>query len=82
MESITHFPRAGGPVRSPVVALRLVAGGVLAACVGLPSLPARADISLATKDTFASTNEGWQIGNAGVQPTQVASPAPTARPAT
>lgn len=31
---------------------------------------------MTTKDTFASTNEGWQIGNNGVQPTQVSSPGP------
>lgn len=40
------------------------------------SSPAVAAISLATQDTFATTNDGWQIGAAGVQPTQIAAPGP------
>lgn len=43
---------------------------------GLASLLARADISLASRDTFSATNEGWQIGLAGIQPSQVSSPGP------
>lgn len=33
-------------------------------------------ISTSSLDTFAATNEGWQIGGAGVQPTQVSGTGP------
>ncbi|MFM9024114.1 MAG: hypothetical protein ACKON7_02025 [Planctomycetaceae bacterium] len=33
-------------------------------------------ISTSSLDTFATTNEGWQIGGAGVQPTQVSGTGP------
>lgn len=33
-------------------------------------------ISISSLDTFATTNEGWQIGGAGVQPTQVSGTGP------
>lgn len=33
-------------------------------------------ISTSSLDTFAATNEGWQIGNNGVQPTQVSGTGP------
>jgi len=33
-------------------------------------------ISTSSLDTFAATNEGWQIGGAGVQPTQVSGSGP------
>lgn len=42
----------------------------------LLAVDARAAISLSSQDTFAATNEGWQIGGAGMQPTQVSQPGP------
>jgi len=48
---------------------------VVAACLVLHAHPAVA-ISLSTIDSFAATSEGWQIGGAGVQPTQVGQPGP------
>jgi hypothetical protein len=50
--------------------------GLLAIAGFLTAGVTRADISLSSRDTFASTNEGWRIGSAGVQPTQVAAPGP------
>ncbi|MBM4022287.1 MAG: hypothetical protein FJ284_08615 [Planctomycetes bacterium] len=55
----------------PFARVRVV-GLVIA--VGLPAVDARADISLLSLDTFAATNEGWKIGGAGIQPTQVSQP--------
>jgi len=49
------------------------AGAVIA--VGLMATDAVA-ISTSSLDTFATTNEGWQIGKAGVQPTQVSGTGP------
>lgn len=43
--------------------------------VGLMATDALA-ISNSSLDTFAATNEGWQIGSAGVQPTQVSGTGP------
>lgn len=43
--------------------------------VGLMATDALA-ISISSLDTFAATNEGWQIGGAGVQPTQVSGTGP------
>lgn len=50
-----------------------IVGTMIAA---LLAVDARAAISLSSRDTFAATNEGWQIGGAGMQPTQVSQPGP------
>lgn len=42
----------------------------------LPVAPASALITTSSLDTFAASNEGWQIGGAGVQPARVASAGP------
>lgn len=64
---------------SPVLALPTCRGrrplariGALFAVVGAGLMATDAlAISTSSLDTFAATNEGWQIGSAGVQPAQV-----------
>jgi len=52
-----------------------IAAVVAVIVVGLMATDALA-ISTSSLDTFAATNEGWQIGSAGVQPTQVSGTGP------
>ena len=54
----------------------LVALGLSLIVAAHAAIDVRADISLSSRDTFAETNEGWQIGAAGIQPTQVSQPGP------
>jgi len=52
------------------------AAAVMLIAVAVHPSDARAAVSLSSRDTFAATNEGWQIGGAGIQPTQVSQPGP------
>ncbi len=73
MASTRAARRETGSLRRSAAIARL---GLLAIAGFLAIDATRADISLSSRDTFSATNEGWRIGNAGVQPTQVAAPGP------
>jgi hypothetical protein len=64
----TFFSR---PSRMVCRALTLALLAGLALTATTPAL-----ITTSSLDTFATSNEGWQIGSAGVQPARVASAGP------
>ena len=55
---------------------RAATAGLLVTLSGLTAHVAQAEISLSSGDTFSTTNEGWRIGNNGVQPAQVSALGP------
>ena len=64
--------RTTGRGRHSVARIASVGAVIVAGLMATDALA----ISTSSLDTFAATNEGWQIGGAGVQPTQVSGTGP------